>query len=81
MSSLTVCSCTFSLQRFLVALAFYEHAITFGVEVQQVWRRDISGATILFLLTRYLTLIDRILAIISLWQLHYLNVCPPSLEL
>ena len=58
------------------ALAFYEHAITLDLEVSQIWRRHISGATILFILTRYLILLDRIFAVIGLWQLHYLDVRP-----
>lgn len=56
------------------ALAFYEHAITIRAEVQQIWRREISSASILFIFTRYMILLDRILAIVGLWQLHYIHV-------
>ncbi|KAG7090646.1 hypothetical protein E1B28_009747 [Marasmius oreades] len=36
-------------------MLLYDHCITFGEEVERVWKRDISGASILFLLNRYLT--------------------------
>ncbi|KAH9916984.1 uncharacterized protein BXZ73DRAFT_25635, partial [Epithele typhae] len=65
----------------LPALVLYEHAITFGAEVQQVWKRDISGATLLFLLTRYITLLNRVFSVVGLWQLHSYNVCDSVLWL
>ena len=58
----------------LPALVLYEHAITFGLEVQQIWQRNISGAAILFILTRYITLINRILVTISLTSIRSLEV-------
>ncbi|RPD54965.1 hypothetical protein L226DRAFT_464333 [Lentinus tigrinus ALCF2SS1-7] len=51
------------------ALVLYEHVITFGTEVQQVWKRNISGATILFILTRYMTLLNRIFVTIGLYSI------------
>ncbi|KAI1794289.1 hypothetical protein LXA43DRAFT_996398 [Ganoderma leucocontextum] len=57
------------------SLVFYEYAITIGLEVQQIWRRKISGVTALFILTRYITLLHRILVVISLSSLHSLDTC------
>ncbi|KAI0718685.1 hypothetical protein C8T65DRAFT_737040 [Cerioporus squamosus] len=52
------------------ALVLYEHVITLGMEVQQVWKREISGATVLFVLTRYMTLLNRVFVTISLSSIH-----------
>ncbi|RDX51746.1 hypothetical protein OH76DRAFT_1481264 [Lentinus brumalis] len=52
------------------ALVLYEHAITLGTEVQQVWKREVSGATVLFILTRYMTLLNRLFVAISLSPIH-----------
>ncbi|KAM5543495.1 hypothetical protein V8D89_002746 [Ganoderma adspersum] len=57
------------------ALVFYEYAITFRLEVQQIWGRNISGVVVLFILTRYITLLHRILVILSLSSLHSLDTC------
>ncbi|KAI0363159.1 hypothetical protein BV20DRAFT_958865, partial [Pilatotrama ljubarskyi] len=48
------------------ALAFYEHLITIRLEVQQIWKRDLSGATLLFIMTRYIMLLNRIFAIVGI---------------
>ncbi|KAI0760553.1 hypothetical protein C8Q74DRAFT_1207827, partial [Fomes fomentarius] len=56
------------------ALVLYEHAITLGTEVQQIWRRHLSGATVLFIMTRYLILLDQILVMISLSSIRSLEV-------
>ncbi|PIL23157.1 hypothetical protein GSI_14466 [Ganoderma sinense ZZ0214-1] len=57
------------------ALVFYEYAITFDLELQQIWGRNISGVVVLFALTRYITLLHRILVILSLSSLHSLDTC------
>lgn len=36
------------------ALAIYEYLISFSRELDTIWRRKFSGATVLFLLNRYL---------------------------
>ena len=46
------------------ALVFYEYAITVHLEAQQIWNREASVATALFVLTRYITLLDRLFVII-----------------
>ncbi|KAH9852387.1 hypothetical protein C2E23DRAFT_868841 [Lenzites betulinus] len=51
-------------------LAFYEHIITIRLEVQQIWKRDPSGATALFVMTRYFMLLNRIFAIIGLYPIR-----------
>ena len=58
----------------MTALVFYEYAITFDLEVQQIWKGNISGVTILFILTRYITLLHCTLVIMSLSSLHSLDV-------
>ncbi|KAI0641385.1 hypothetical protein C8Q79DRAFT_1014332 [Trametes meyenii] len=54
-----------------VALLAYDHLITLPGEVQFVWGREFSGATVIFLLNRYVTLFGKILLPIStLWWPH-----------
>ena len=71
---MSVLSSSSPARRRTAALVFYEYAITFGLEVQQIWGRNISGVVVLFILTRYITLLHRILVILSLSSLHSLNV-------
>ncbi|TBU43833.1 hypothetical protein BD309DRAFT_863515 [Dichomitus squalens] len=40
----------------LLAFVTYEYTITLSLEVDLFWRRQLTGAGILFLLNRYLTL-------------------------
>ncbi|KAM5536319.1 hypothetical protein V8D89_010011 [Ganoderma adspersum] len=40
-----------------IVLVIYEYLITFGAEVQLFWGRDITGASILFFVNRYMRLI------------------------
>ncbi|KAH9848729.1 hypothetical protein C2E23DRAFT_738700 [Lenzites betulinus] len=47
------------------ALLAYDHLLTFSGEVQFVWGRKFSGATVIFLLNRYITLFNKILLPIS----------------
>ncbi|KAI0641336.1 hypothetical protein C8Q79DRAFT_919499 [Trametes meyenii] len=65
---------SFFLSCVATALTFYEHLITIRLEVQQVWNRDASGATLLIVMTRYLLLLNRIFAIISLYPVQDLGV-------
>lgn len=46
---------------------FADYVLTFGAEVEHVWKRRISAATILFFLIRYITLAERIVLTISLF--------------
>ncbi|OJT05149.1 hypothetical protein TRAPUB_4075 [Trametes pubescens] len=51
-------------------LALYEHLITIRLEVQQVWKRDASGATVLFIMTRYFMLLSRIFVILGFYPIR-----------
>lgn len=42
---------------FLRALFFYDYLITIGQEIEVVWRRKLTGATLLYVLNRYLIFI------------------------
>ncbi|KAI0764866.1 hypothetical protein C8Q74DRAFT_1174811, partial [Fomes fomentarius] len=43
------------------AFVVYEYIITFDREVSLFWRRRFTGATLLFLLNRYITLLTQLL--------------------
>ncbi|TFK22817.1 hypothetical protein FA15DRAFT_557972, partial [Coprinopsis marcescibilis] len=44
-------------------MLIYDHALTFGQEVERVWKQQFSGVTLLFLLNRYLTPLQFIIII------------------
>ena len=48
-----------------VALLVFDYLLTFREEFQLFWRRKWTGATVLFFLNRYLTLIEHILNMIG----------------
>ncbi|KAI0365794.1 hypothetical protein BV20DRAFT_1056178 [Pilatotrama ljubarskyi] len=48
-----------------VALLAYDHLLTFSDEVHFVWGRKFSGATVVFVLNRYVTLFSKIVLPIS----------------
>jgi len=50
-------------------LLFYDYVLTFAREVRCIWHRRFSGATILFLLNRYLTLVYRVLMTVETFPL------------
>jgi len=64
------------------ALLFFDCAITFTREVKRIWLRRTTGATIIFLLTRYTAVAERITLLTSLF-LRTLddNRCVPVLRL
>jgi len=51
-------------------LLFYDYMLTFSRELRCIWGRKFSGATLLFFLNRYLTLIYRVLMVVDMlpWQ-------------
>lgn len=57
----------FVLTPFLTALLYFDFVITFPQEVQRIWSRRFSGATIVYLLTRYSALFERIIFLVSLF--------------
>ncbi|TBU23594.1 hypothetical protein BD311DRAFT_68396 [Dichomitus squalens] len=42
------------------ALLWFDFALTFTTEVQRIWRRRFTGATLVYLFTRYTALLDRL---------------------
>ena len=53
------------LTRAYAALLWFDWALTFPTEYQRIWRRRFSGATIIYILTRYTALIDTIFSILE----------------
>lgn len=49
-----------------LALCCYEHLITLADEVRCIWRRRVSGATILFLVNRYAILVLSLASIVNI---------------
>lgn len=49
----------------LAVLFCYEYAITFDEEVRCVWKRRISGASVLFILNRYIMLVASLANIVN----------------
>ncbi|KZT07019.1 uncharacterized protein LAESUDRAFT_812368 [Laetiporus sulphureus 93-53] len=48
------------------ALVFYDYFLTFSKETRCIWSRKLSGATLLFFVNRYLTLLYRIVMLIDI---------------
>ncbi|KAJ8489003.1 hypothetical protein ONZ51_g3220 [Trametes cubensis] len=48
-----------------IALLTYDYLLTFSGEIQFVWSRKFSGATVVFVLNRYVTLFSKIVLSIS----------------
>ena len=44
----------------------YDYVLTFAQEVELIWGRKITGAAILFVLNRYVTLVWAVMSCISL---------------
>ena len=40
--------------RILVAIVFYDHLLTFSLEVHVFWRREVGWPTLIYLFNRYL---------------------------
>ncbi|EKM57500.1 uncharacterized protein PHACADRAFT_26171 [Phanerochaete carnosa HHB-10118-sp] len=49
-------------------ILFWDYIITFGDEINLVWRRKLTGATILFLLNRYASLIKNVVEFSNLFS-------------
>lgn len=49
------------------ALLFFDVAITLEQEIQRIWQKKFSGATFVYLLTRYVALAERITLMVSLF--------------
>ncbi len=51
----------------MTALIFFEHILTFGDEVEMFWKQKFTGATVIFLLNRYLILISYLMDFATIW--------------
>ncbi|RDX52294.1 hypothetical protein OH76DRAFT_1500807 [Lentinus brumalis] len=49
------------------ALIFFEHILTFGDEVEMFWKQKFTGATVIFLLNRYLILVSYLMDFATIW--------------
>ncbi|OJT13584.1 hypothetical protein TRAPUB_9865 [Trametes pubescens] len=49
------------------AVVFYEYVISFDDEVRLVWRRKITGASVIFFLNRYLLVLQSVITVASYW--------------
>ena len=52
-------------QTFATALLFFDFLLTFPDEVQRIWRRRVTGATVIFCLTRYAAVLERVVLLVS----------------
>ncbi|RPD57834.1 hypothetical protein L226DRAFT_540198 [Lentinus tigrinus ALCF2SS1-7] len=52
------------------ALLWFDFALTFTTEVRRIWRRRFTGATVVYLFTRYAALIERVFFVLEvlLWN-------------
>ena len=48
-----------------LALVFYEFLLTLDLEIRLVWRRKLRGATVIFLLNRYIILARYLFNVLS----------------
>ncbi|CAA7265724.1 unnamed protein product [Cyclocybe aegerita] len=55
----------------VLSVLLYDHALTFHLEVERIWRKPLSGVSILFLLNRYIQPIRTIIAIITYHVPHW----------
>ena len=51
-------------------LVWYDVALTFATEVQRIWRRRFSGATIIYLIIRYTMLLQSTLYVVTVVIYH-----------
>ncbi|KAK7683085.1 hypothetical protein QCA50_013758 [Cerrena zonata] len=56
-------------------MLFYDMAITFGDEVEKIWKQRITGATVLWFLNRYLSPLGYIIIIVSFHDRWPDSVC------
>lgn len=54
-----------------IALLWFDYALTLPAEVHGIWNRGITGATALYLITRYAALTERVMlvAMVGLWSI------------
>ncbi|KAH9913152.1 uncharacterized protein BXZ73DRAFT_82000 [Epithele typhae] len=59
------------------AILIFDYILTSGREIELFWKRRVSGATILFICNRYLSLVSQILTLIS-YRAFTDKVIPPA---
>lgn len=62
-----------------IALVCYEYLITLGTEVQLFWGREITGATILFCINRYIKLLYTLFSLRIYWP--FTGTTPVSIRM
>lgn len=55
------------IERIAAALLFADTLMTLTSEVQRIWRRKFTGATAVFLVTRYVAVAERIVLLVSVF--------------
>ena len=50
----------------MVVLMMYEYLVTFSTEVQLFWAGEVTGASVLFFVNRYIMLVYALLALLQL---------------
>lgn len=55
------------IERLATALLFADTLMTLTSEVQRIWRRKFTGATAVFLVTRYVAVAERIVLLVSVF--------------
>lgn len=54
----------------MAALLVWDHIICMGAEVRRIWCRKFSGATVLYCLLRYGTLLEKItIMVLASWDM------------
>ncbi|PSR71205.1 hypothetical protein PHLCEN_2v12859 [Hermanssonia centrifuga] len=57
-----------ALRIYLLALTLYDHILTLPQEIDHIWRRKVTGVTVLFVANRYITLCMIFLVFQSTWS-------------
>ncbi|KAI0686784.1 hypothetical protein BC835DRAFT_1309389 [Cytidiella melzeri] len=58
----------------VTCLIVYEHTISFAQEIRVIWCRKFTGATILFLMNRYTTLMSAFLVMVTLFPIDHIEL-------
>ena len=57
-----------------LVLVLYEYIITFGIEVDLFWGKDMTGASVIFFLNRYLMLAYNLVKSFKVYQTPFKNI-------
>ena len=70
LSRIAFALCADNSTSFCAVFLIYDYTITFGREVDAFWSWRFSGATVLFLSNKYLTLLNHLLGLSTLIPVH-----------